>query len=197
MILLSFLSFCPSKSHESWVPGSTLTHTSLVVTVSGEAALASSGVTHLPACQWVRDKEFKDGFVAGVHQPLHWGFLQVDKVVTGFLPCTVREGTCQCMSLLPGCLHCLPMFYWLEYMTWPNSDSGSREDVYLSMKPKGRVTCAYVHNVVVCFLLPFFPWPQPLWDLRNYWPPFPTSDVEIEAQKNCLAYNSPRFHSIR
>lgn len=49
---------------ESWL----YAHTSLLLTVSSEAALAFSGVTYPPACKRIRDSVFTDGFMAKGHQ---------------------------------------------------------------------------------------------------------------------------------
>ena len=49
---------------ESWL----YAHTSVLLTVSSEAAPASSGVTYPPARKQIRDSVFTDGFMAKGHQ---------------------------------------------------------------------------------------------------------------------------------
>lgn len=174
---------------ESWL----YAHTSLLLTVSSEAALAFSGVTYPPACKRIRDSVFTDGFMAKGHQlfrkmlPTGWpDNHRFPSACSERGTVSMPELTSKVSVLLANApLTTVHGMAELRFRGWR-----SRR---LMMELEGGGTCASATISVTISPLP----PAP-WDLRNYWPLFPTSDVETEAQKKLLSveFSEVPFHTL-
>lgn len=148
------------------------------LTVSSEAAPAFSGVTYPPAHKQIRDSVFTDGFTAKGHQ------LFCRTLLAGCPDNHRFPSACSERGKVPT--HELTSKISVLFADAPlTTEHGMAElrlrgwrSRRLMMEPEGGEMCASATISVTISPLP----PAP-WDPRNYWPPFPTSDVETEAQK--------------